>query len=65
MLAWWWVKDSNLKPEDLGRYLDTPHPCSRVCCGNPRRYGEGSTVQERRTFTVADYGEEPGEGFAA
>jgi hypothetical protein len=55
MLDWEWVKHSNLKPADLGRYIDTPHPCSRVCCRNPRRYGEGATVQERRSFTLDDY----------
>lgn len=29
--------------------VDTPHPCSLMCCGNRRRY-EGATMQERRAF---------------
>lgn len=27
---------------------ETPHPCSRQCCGNPRHHFNGPTVQERR-----------------
>jgi hypothetical protein len=33
------------------RAATTPHPCSRHCCGNPRRWFDGVerlTMQERR-----------------
>lgn len=28
----------------IGESARTPHPCSGLCCGNPRRYGEGEAV---------------------
>lgn len=34
-------------PERIGKYIDTPHPCSCRCCGH-RRQWEGPTIQERR-----------------
>ena len=42
---------ATLTPKELGRLAETPHPCSGLCCGNPRRYAKGKekrTVQERR-----------------
>jgi len=35
----------------VGKMAATPHPCSGMCCGNPRRHykGEGRlTMQEKR-----------------
>ena len=37
-------------PRTLGMLARTPHPCSRACCGNPRKYFNKPTVQERRNF---------------
>ena len=37
----------------VGRMAHTPHPCSCLCCGNPRRKGKGCgalTMQERRAL---------------
>ena len=36
-----------MHPKTIGRTARTKHPCSRYCCGNPRRDGE-LTMQERR-----------------
>jgi len=32
----------------IGKYWDTPAPCSGSCCGNPRRWFGEKTAQERR-----------------
>lgn len=38
--------------EELGRIIGmhaaTPHPCSRYCCGNPRRHAKGFEAQTRQ-----------------
>jgi len=40
----------------IGRMAHTPHPCSALCCGNPRRHCKGKevkTIQERKAEDVA------------
>ena len=32
----------------LNRLVDTPHPCSRHCCGNPRKWFGELTLQEKK-----------------
>jgi len=34
--------------KELGRVVDTPKPCSCFMCGNPRRYFQELTIQERK-----------------
>jgi hypothetical protein len=38
----------------IGRMVQTPHPCSKSCCGNPRHYwkGEKLTLQERKAEKI-------------
>lgn len=44
--------------ERLGKLARTPHPCSRFCCSNRRRF-EGPRVSEiRRTPRVEDWEDE-------
>lgn len=38
-------------PRQLGRVIDTPHPCSCLMCGNERAHA-GRTMQERRADAV-------------
>jgi hypothetical protein len=40
-----WAKDN---PKRLGKLVDTPKPCSCNMCGNPRKYFNEETMQERR-----------------
>jgi hypothetical protein len=47
-----WLKA--IKPENVGKYIDTPHPCSEMCCGNQRRW-QGPTRQERKAARAEDY----------
>lgn len=42
----WWGRE--LSPDELGRVITTPTPCSCWMCGNPRRYLGERTVQEQR-----------------
>ena len=37
----------------IGKYLNTPKPCSCPMCGNPRRHFGQRTVQERRAEGLA------------
>lgn len=32
--------------DNLGKIVDTPHPCSKYCCGNPRKHFGHRTLQE-------------------
>ena len=46
----WLEKDLAGNPKFIGRMVQTPHPCSGFCCGNPRRKWKGKevrTLQER------------------
>jgi len=48
-ITWW--------EECMSAAVDTPHPCSRECCGNPRRFGRYEpklTIQERKQETVQE-----------
>lgn len=40
--------DNDMTPKQLGLVVATPHPCSRACCGNPRKYFNEETIQEQR-----------------
>ena len=54
--AWPWVARENLATSEnlatdpvwLGKMVQTPHPCSGMCCGNPRKWWGEITRQERR-----------------
>jgi len=35
-------------PRANGRFAATPKPCSKHCCGNPRRHYHEETFQEQR-----------------
>jgi hypothetical protein len=48
----WSNKELADDPKFIGRMVQTPHPCSRMCCGNPRRHQKGKkcrlTLQEQK-----------------
>lgn len=39
-----------MTPKQIGMVVATPHPCSRICCGNPRKYFNELTIQEQRNM---------------
>ncbi len=41
------LKDGD--PRKLGSSIDTPHPCSDYCCGNPRKHFHEKTIQEKKS----------------
>lgn len=43
-----WGRDISGEAKRLGQAVDTPTPCSCYMCGNPRKYFNEKTVQERR-----------------
>jgi hypothetical protein len=45
-LRWWGMDET---PFWLGRYANTPKPCSCWMCGNPRKFGQ-LTRQELRAL---------------
>ena len=45
-----WGRDIRQDAKSLGKVVDTPAPCSCWMCGNPRRYFNESTQQERRAI---------------
>ena len=47
----------NLTDEERAGAVDTPTPCSCYMCGNPRRYFNELTIQERRQFQKDKYEE--------
>lgn len=46
----WGLEPYTLTARQRGMVVATPHPCSRACCGNPRKYFNEKTMQERRNF---------------
>ncbi|MBC8427270.1 MAG: hypothetical protein H8D97_00070 [Proteobacteria bacterium] len=57
----YWAMDWNRKYNQLevenkliGIVINTPHPCSKMCCGNQRQY-EGSPIRELRQPNINDY----------
>ena len=40
-------KEAQMNARTLGKVMATPHPCSCMGCGSPRRVGE-LTMQEKR-----------------
>jgi hypothetical protein len=45
-----WGRDIRQDAKALGKVIDTPTPCSCWMCGNPRRYFNEATLQERRAI---------------
>jgi hypothetical protein len=43
----YWFTDMEKSDEQLGFIANTPHPCSRYCCGNPRKHFKEVTKQEK------------------
>jgi hypothetical protein len=43
-----------VEPRRVGLYVDTPKPCSCWMCGNPRRYFDEPSIQERRATPAAE-----------
>ncbi len=43
---YYWGRE--LKDDEVGFVVDTPHPCSRYCCGNPRKWFLEISTQEKR-----------------
>ena len=41
-------RDLSKDPFALSKAVDTPHPCSGCCCGNPRKHFDSLTIQERK-----------------
>lgn len=48
--GYWFGYEIKHSPRESGMIATTPHPCSRCCCGNPRKYFNEKTMQERRKF---------------
>lgn len=46
----YWGRDIRHDAKLIGKAIDTPTPCSCWMCGNPRRYGNELTCQERRAI---------------
>ena len=44
----WEMDDEWITPFRLGFTANTPHPCSGPCCGNPRKWWNDKTRQEKR-----------------
>ena len=51
---YWGFAFGELKDAQLAKVIDTPHPCSSYCCGNPRKWFGEVTMQERRFFCEVD-----------
>lgn len=49
-LVWDLFNRFDHNPRTLGMLTRTPHPCSGNCCGNPRKYFNQKTIQERRNL---------------
>lgn len=47
---YWFGHEEKHTPRVSGMVVATPQPCGRACCGNPRKYFNEKTVQERRNF---------------
>lgn len=43
-----------LSPARLGKVVNTPAPCSCHLCGNPRKYFDERSVQEKRWMQVVE-----------
>jgi hypothetical protein len=43
-------------PKAMARFKEQPQRCSRMCCGNQRKY-EGLTLQERRAQLIEIFDE--------
>lgn len=50
---WGHGRSDPMGPVILARVVDTPHPCSKECCGNPRRHFGERTLQEQRFVAEA------------
>lgn len=49
--SWYWFgHEIKMSPRQLGLVVATPHPCSCLGCGNPRKHIGEKTMQERRNF---------------
>ena len=48
LLFQWGEDEKFVTPFRLGFAANTPHACSRYCCGNLRRHTGERTLQERR-----------------
>lgn len=46
-----WGRDLSKEPKYLAMAVNTPHPCSCLCCGNERKHS-GDTMQERRADSL-------------
>lgn len=51
----YWGYETDYSPEKmddrtLGMVVNTAHPCSGYCCGNPRKWFGELTIQERKYF---------------
>jgi hypothetical protein len=44
-------------PRAMARFKEQPQRCSRMCCGNQRKY-DGATLQERRVWRTEDLSDE-------
>jgi len=49
-----WFAVGEVTPFWLGFHAGTPHPCSCYGCGNPRKWANELTVQERRAALTLD-----------
>jgi hypothetical protein len=48
---YWNYTDNDPMPEKYRSYvINTPHPCSRYCCGNPRKHFNARTHQEELEY---------------
>lgn len=40
---------TKMSPKQLGCVCNTPQPCSEACCGNPRKFFNEVTMQEKKS----------------
>lgn len=52
---WYWGRE--LRDNEIGFVVNTPHPCSRICCGNPRRHCGTISLQEKMQLEKERYGD--------
>lgn len=51
---YWFGRLEPMTDRQAGIVASTPLPCSESCCGNPRKYFNERTIQERRNEEIEE-----------